>query len=204
MTLRPRGRPRSFDPGAVLHAAAERFRAGGYAGTSLDDLAAATGLNRPSLYAAFGDKEALYLAALDGAIARAERAFDRLIASRPTARAGLQALFGYVVERYLAGEDSAGGCLVVSTAATAAVDHPAIRERVARIVALEDDRIAELLAAAGDANAPAHARLVSAAIHSLSVRARAGATRAELEQVARDCIDVVAPPPAPAPAPPAR
>src|SRR5690242_13288835 len=62
---RRRGRPRSFDPDAVLEKARAVFWNLGYAAASLDDLAAATGLNRPSLYAAFGDKRALYLAALD-------------------------------------------------------------------------------------------------------------------------------------------
>jgi AcrR family transcriptional regulator len=77
-STKKRGRPRAFDPDTALKAAAERFRAGGYSGTSLDELAAATRLNRPSLYSAFGDKKALYLAALERTHARAERGFVRL------------------------------------------------------------------------------------------------------------------------------
>ena len=49
---RPRGRPRQYDPERALADAAKVFWKKGYAGTSLDDLAAATGMNRPSLYAA--------------------------------------------------------------------------------------------------------------------------------------------------------
>jgi AcrR family transcriptional regulator len=60
--LRPRGRPRAYDPDVALAQAMDTFWHAGYAGTSLDDLSAATGMNRPSLYAAFGDKRALYLA----------------------------------------------------------------------------------------------------------------------------------------------
>jgi AcrR family transcriptional regulator len=56
---RARGRPRSFDRETALQAAGQRFRTHGFAGTSLDELAEATGLNRPSLYPAFGDKRAL-------------------------------------------------------------------------------------------------------------------------------------------------
>ena len=59
-----RGRPRAYDPDAALKAARDVFWVKGYAATSLDDIAEATGMNRPSLYAAFGDKEAIYLAAL--------------------------------------------------------------------------------------------------------------------------------------------
>src|SRR5881392_1944302 len=60
-----RGRPRAYDPQVALARAAEVFWKAGYAGTSLDDLAAATGMNRPSLYAAFGDKRDLYLKTLE-------------------------------------------------------------------------------------------------------------------------------------------
>src|SRR5579862_6643494 len=61
---RRRGRPRAYDPDAALARAMETFWKSGYAGTTLDDLSAATGMNRPSLYAAFGDKRALYFKAL--------------------------------------------------------------------------------------------------------------------------------------------
>src|SRR5580692_12141765 len=59
-----RGRPRAYDPEAALKQATDTFWRGGYAGTSLDSIAAATGMNPPSLYAAFGNKRALYLEAL--------------------------------------------------------------------------------------------------------------------------------------------
>src|SRR6478736_7773971 len=62
---RTRGRPRQYDPEQALAKAAEAFWKHGYAATSLDDLVAATGMNRPSLYAAFGDKRDLYLKTLE-------------------------------------------------------------------------------------------------------------------------------------------
>jgi TetR/AcrR family transcriptional regulator, transcriptional repressor for nem operon len=58
-------RPRKFDEAEVIAAARDQFWSTGYAGTSLDDLTAATCLGRGSLYAAFGDKHALFLTALD-------------------------------------------------------------------------------------------------------------------------------------------
>ena len=63
-SARMRGRPRQYDPERALAQAAEAFWKHGYAATSLDDLVAATGMNRPSLYAAFGDKRDLYLKTL--------------------------------------------------------------------------------------------------------------------------------------------
>jgi AcrR family transcriptional regulator len=60
-----RGRPRSFDRAAALRRAMEMFWAKGYEGTSMSDLTAAMGINSPSLYAAFGSKEALFREAVD-------------------------------------------------------------------------------------------------------------------------------------------
>ena len=191
-TPRRRGRPRGFDSGEVLGAATERFRTRGYAGTSLDDLVDATGLQRPSLYAAFGDKRALYLATLDRTIERAGRGFDQLIAANLPIRQSLQAMFRTVIDGYLTGETGPSGCIMVSTSATSAVDDAEIRARLAAFLKMEDDRIEELLAARGDPAARAHAHVATAVIHSLSVRARAGAPRAELEALAADCVALIA------------
>src|SRR5262245_19863029 len=64
LTKRSRGRPRGFIPSEVLDRVRRVFMQKGFAAASLDELAAAAGLNRPSLYAAFGDKEQLYIATL--------------------------------------------------------------------------------------------------------------------------------------------
>jgi AcrR family transcriptional regulator len=189
---KPRGRPRGFDPADALRAASERFRTRGYAGTSLDDLVEATGLARPSLYAAFGDKRALYIAALDRTIERVAHSFDTLIASDLPLRESLAAMFRFVIDGYLTGESGPSGCIMISTSAASAVDDAEVRERLATFLAIEDEQIEALLAARGDADAYAHARLVTAVIHSLSVRARAGATREELDVIAQACINLIA------------
>jgi AcrR family transcriptional regulator len=191
-TPRRRGRPRGFDSGEVLGAATERFRTRGYAGTSLDDLVDATGLQRPSLYAAFGDKRALYLATLDRTIERAGRAIDQLIAADLPLRQSLKVMFRTVIDGFLTGETGPSGCIMVSTSATSAVDDAEIRARLAAFVKMEDDKIEELLIARGDPLAAAHARLATSVIHSLSVRARAGAPRDALEVLAADCVTMIA------------
>src|ERR1700750_1992208 len=56
-----RGRPRAYEPDVALGKALDLFRTQGFAATSLDDLSEATGMNRPSLYGAFGDKRELYI-----------------------------------------------------------------------------------------------------------------------------------------------
>lgn len=189
---RRRGRPRSFDAAEVLRAATERFRTRGYAGTSLDDLVDATGLQRPSLYAAFGDKRAIYLATLDRTIERAGQGFDRLIAADLPLRESLEQLFRIVIDGYLTGEQAPSGCIMVSTSATSAVDDADIRARLAAFLRMEDDKVEALLTARGDANAHGHARIVAATIHSLSVRARAGASREDLDALAAECVAMVA------------
>ena len=193
-STKKRGRPRAFDPDTALKAAAERFRAGGYSGTSLDELAAATRLNRPSLYSAFGDKKALYLAALERTHARAERGFVRLGEADLPLREMLERMFGAVIEGFLTGDDGPAGCLFISTAATESVIEPDVRARIAGFLTMEDEQVERLLRQAGSTAPETQARIVTAMIHSLSVRARAGAPREELDRTAQDCVDLIAPP----------
>jgi TetR/AcrR family transcriptional regulator, copper-responsive repressor len=192
MSSKVRGRPRSFDPDEALGRATERFRTHGFAGTSLDDLSAATGLARPSLAAAFGDKRALYIAAIDRLTARVERQLLRLGEAGLPLRGVIERILLGGIELYLTGSDGPEGCLVLNTAATQAASDPEVRAKVTAFLAIEDGRIAELLAAAGSASPDAQGRLVASVLHSLSVRARGGASREELERVARDCIDLIA------------
>src|SRR5881397_2597277 len=90
----PAGRPRSFDLDKALDAALQVFWQKGYEGASLSDLTEAMGINRPSLYAAFGNKEALFRKVLDRYFA-GPAAYVREALQEPTARA--------VVERLLLG-----------------------------------------------------------------------------------------------------
>jgi AcrR family transcriptional regulator len=189
---RPRGRPRGFDTADVLKAASERFRTHGFAGTSLDDLVDATGLARPSLYAAFGDKRAIYLAVLQRTYERSALGFDRLIGQDLPLRDSLETLLTVIINGYMSGETGPSGCIAISTASTSAVDDPEIRIWLESFLAMEDDKVTELLTARGDPHALAHARIIAAVIHSLSVRARAGAPREELDSLAGSCVDLIA------------
>src|SRR5436190_19182839 len=113
-----RGRPRSFDEGEVLEKARAVFWDLGYAATSLDDIARATGLNRPSLYGAFGDKHALYLAALRRTIGASLRAIEAGLSLDGTMRQVLTAFYAAATRSYLAGDAGARGCFIVGTAVT--------------------------------------------------------------------------------------
>ncbi|MDG2533569.1 TetR/AcrR family transcriptional regulator [Sphingomonas sp. HITSZ_GF] len=185
ITHRGRGRPRKFDEGQVLKGAMERFRTLGYSNTSLDDLAEATGVNRPSLYAAFGDKKALYLAGLARTHAGVDATFAALHAAAYPPEKMLKALFLGALEGFLTGEDGPSGCIAVNTAATEAVTDPDIRAALAAFVALQDGWIEKLMVQAGSTDPRGDAQIASSVIHSLSTRARAGTPRAELIAIAK-------------------
>lgn len=201
---RPRGRPRSFDTDAVAARILATFWSHGYSATSLDQLAAATGLNRPSLYAAFGDKHGMYRRALaDFSAAVAGEIAQAL--GRPRLREALTAFYRGAIRVYLEGEHGPRGCFVVCTAAVEALDDVAIRTDLAAILAAIDGALAARMVAAqeaGDLSAEcdpeALARLAAAVLHSLAVRARAGASRRSLQALARSAVDLLCgAPPAP-------
>jgi len=96
ITRRPRGRPRSFDPTQVAIRLVETFWTYGYAATSLDQLAAAAGMNRPSLYAAFGDKKSMYRSAL-GAFAENLRSAVRTVLAAARLEDALRQFYGAAI-----------------------------------------------------------------------------------------------------------
>src|ERR1041384_4268878 len=114
-----RGRPRAYDPQVAIARAAEKFWEAGYAGTSLDDLVAATGMNRPSLYAAFGDKRAIYLKTLDYYMEEGQVLARAALAGDPSLREFLARFYGKALDLYFG--DGPRGCYTVGTAAVAAV-----------------------------------------------------------------------------------
>lgn len=190
---RPRGRPRAFDRDAALGAAGQRFRTQGFAGTSLDDLAEATGVNRPSLYAAFGDKRALYLAALERTEAWLTGSFQGLLNADPLPlRAVVERMLRFSIDVYLSGDTGPSGCIALNTATVEAVNDPEIRAALARILALEDRMVEAILTKAGSPAPKAHTAIVTGVLHSLSIRARAGESKEAMTQIAIDCADLVA------------
>jgi TetR/AcrR family transcriptional regulator, copper-responsive repressor len=188
---RPRGRPRAYDPSAALQRAQETFWAQGYSRASLDDLAAATGMNRPSLYAAFGDKQALYLKALEDYWEQSLLATGKLLSHDEPLAAALMRVYDAALALYYPAEGPPRGCFGINTAAVEAVAEPRIRfafESGLRRLDREFERRIALSAERGElpknADPQALADLVSAILHTLAIRARYGATRDELRHLA--------------------
>ena len=124
-------RPRSFDPDEALDLARDVFWRKGFQSTSLDDITAATGLAKPSLYAAFGDKNAMFLKVLERYHASIVADAERILNEGASAREAIERwLTGFVP--FCSGVKGIRGCLSVNTAADGASDQKEVRNRVER------------------------------------------------------------------------
>ena len=193
-----RGRPPAYDRQAALKQATDEFWRTGYSGTSLDSIAAATGMNPPSLYAAFGNKRAIYLEALSRyweiSLAATREA---LAEDRPLAEA-LMLAYEAAMSIYFSGKGSARGCFVIGTAVVEAAEDAAIRDDVAKGFHMIDTYFEARFRAACEtgelgpgADPAALAVLATATMHTIAIRARAGARRAELRETARKAVSVL-------------
>jgi TetR/AcrR family transcriptional regulator, copper-responsive repressor len=192
---RPRGRPRAFEPDVALGRAMDLFWKEGFAATSLDDLSAATGLNRPSLYGAFGDKRALYLRAYEHYRSSVRETFAPMFAEAAPLADKLRRILSAALDLYLSGEHGPRGCFTVLTTSSNAIADPEVRSIAAEALAGMDRNFERLFAQARDAGELAPeadprrlARMTAAMLHSVSVRARGGIPRAEIEPLIEDIV----------------
>jgi AcrR family transcriptional regulator len=182
-----KGRPRAFDTEEALDRALNVFWRKGYEGTSLPDLTRAMGINRPSLYAAFGNKESLFRKVLDR-YAEVHGAYVRKAIEEPTASAVVERLFRCSCD-LLTHPQNPGGCLIVQGALACGKGADCIRRelagRRAGITTALRQRF-ERAKAEGDLGAatkPADlARYVATVLQGMAVQAASGATRSELRR----------------------
>jgi len=184
------GRPRAFDVDEALDQALKVFWRKGYEGASLPDLTRAMGINRPSLYAAFGNKEALFRKALDR-YDDGPAAYVREALEEPTARAVVQALLRGTVD-LLSCPQNPHGCLMVQGALSCGrTANPIRRELASRRAAGEAAIRRRFKRAISDGDLPADtdaddlARYVSTVMHGMAVQAAGGASRKELLRVVK-------------------
>lgn len=197
-TPKRRGRPRAYEPDVALAKALDLFRKDGFAGTSLDDLSAATGMNRPSLYGAFGDKRELYIKTYQRYRADARAAMQDIFKVELPIRKRLQRIYDVALDIYLSGEEGPRGCFTVMTAASEAVADPDIRAMVLegfgeldKAFAICFRRAKETGELPASADPDALAQMASATIHTIAIRARARTPRKQLEQIVRGAIDLM-------------
>ena len=122
-----RGRPRAFDEEQALDMALAVFWHNGYQGASLAELTQAMGISKPSLYAAFGNKEQLYLSALERYHERHLIKHAEALAAEPDLKNAMRA-FLRSVATMLTSPELPGGCMVVNSAV--ACDTGALPQRV--------------------------------------------------------------------------
>lgn len=191
-----RGRPRGFDPQEALQLVMRRFWQQGFAATSLDDLSEATGLNRPSLYGAFGDKRMLYNQAIELYRERGRQSLASALSGSAPLRQELVALYARAIDTYA--DQGGQGCFVISTATTEAVHDEQAREALAGTLHEFDAALETRFALAverGELAAGCDARslamVASSSFYAMSLRARAGETRERLAEIAASAVDVL-------------
>jgi AcrR family transcriptional regulator len=184
-----KGRPRAFDPDKALDRALQVFWRKGYEGASMADLTEAMGINSPSLYAAFGNKETLFRKAVDRYADLHSCYIEEALAAstaRETAEAMLRGSVAFLTER-----GHPRGCLIVQSALSCGESaEPIKRELTARRTKTEAALRKRFERAAAEGELPrgadpaALARFLMTVNQGLSIQATSGASRAELMQVA--------------------
>jgi AcrR family transcriptional regulator len=195
-----RGRPRAYQPEIALGKALDLFRKNGFAATSLDDLSAATGMNRPSLYGAFGDKRELYIKSYARYRADARAAMIDIFREELPIRKRLERIYAVALDIYLSGDEGPRGCFTVMTAASEAVCDPDIRAMVLEGFSELDKAFAACFRIAmqkgelpPSADPVVLSQLASATLHTIAIRARARVPRKELEAIVKGAIQVMVP-----------
>ena len=183
------GRPRAFDRDKALDQALHVFWERGYEGASIADLTGAMGINPPSLYAAFGNKETLFREALDRYEARRDEIMAEAFAA-PTAREAMTRLLKGTADR-LSDKSKPKGCLYVSGALAGSEECAGVKRELAERRAGGEALIRERLKRAKregdlpkDADPAALAGFIATVLQGMSVQAAGGATRKELRAIA--------------------
>ena len=186
---KPRGRPRSFDETGALQKATQVFRAKGYDGVTIDDLVAGMGVGRPSLYAIFGDKRAIFLRALKAYAERKGALAAKALLSAGTIRDSIACFLRYAVESATE-KGSTPGCLMMCVAPL--VDDAEVRKflqnAVAGGAALVERRFRDAISAGdipSDFPVAARANQVTDLARGLTMRAQLGTPRKTLPQRCR-------------------
>jgi AcrR family transcriptional regulator len=187
------GRPRAFDMDQALDQALHVFWEKGYDGASVADLTEAMGINPPSLYAAFGNKEALFKKALDRYEAKRDQIMGEAFAA-PTAREAMTRLLEGTAER-LSDKCNPRGCLMVQGALSGGEECEAVKRDLSSRRAGGEALIRKRLKRAkreGDlpsnVDAAALARFVATVMHGMAVQAAGGAAPKELRAIVNTAL----------------
>src|SRR6267154_3085880 len=182
------GRPRAFDMDQALERALQVFWRKGYEGTSLTDLTEAMGINPPSLYAAFGNKEGLFHKAVERYVAERGKFWAEAM-NEPTARAAVERLMRHSAD-FLTDKCNPGGCLLVQGALSCSDQATPVKRALASRRATGEARLRDRFERAkSDGDLPAEvdptdlARYVMTMMEGMAIQAASGTTREALQRV---------------------
>ena len=183
-----RGRPREFCVDEALAVALRVFWEKGYEGTSLNDLTDAMGITRPSLYAAFGNKESLFRKALD-LYEREKLVYIGQALAKPTAREVAETMLRGTIDN-VTSDAQPHGCMGVITSVAGGPEAQHVREEVVKRGERGKRALVERFERAKEeGDLPANVdpeglmRVLIAMLQGISVQANQGATREELERL---------------------
>ncbi|MDG1206505.1 MAG: TetR/AcrR family transcriptional regulator [Pseudomonadales bacterium] len=189
-----RGRPRQFDEDEALTGAMVLFWEKGLAAASLDDLAKAMKMNRPSIYNAFGNKEAIYRRSLARFCGQLDKGMQETINAPTPVQVGLTAFFDQAIKVYC-GSNPQMGCLMICTAPSEAVSNPEIGKDLKDLISRLDAGLSQRLERAlregeiSDVHQPKlTAKLLQATLQTIALRARTGESKASLRKLARYAV----------------
>ena len=190
-----RGRPRVFDMDEALEKALKIFWERGYEGTSMAELTETLGVNKPSLYAAFGNKEELFYKALMR-YASGPVAFVNEVLNEPTASKVAESFLVKAAE-FLTDPQHPKGCMIVQGALSSGESAELVRNILINSRRLYENKLAERFAKAivdgdlsSDANPKCLAKYLATLHQGMSVQATSGATKEELLDVAKIALKV--------------
>ncbi|MBV9723763.1 MAG: TetR/AcrR family transcriptional regulator [Gammaproteobacteria bacterium] len=194
-TTRPRGRPRSFDEKGALEKATQVFWSKGYDGVTIDDLVEGMGVARPSLYAVFGDKRAIFLRALKAYAERKGASAAKALLSPQTLRDSIVGFLRYAVESATQ-KGSAHGCLLICVAPLVndAEVQRFLRSTVAGGAALVERRFRDGISAGDippDFPVATRANQVTDLARGLTMRAQLGMARKTLLKDAEEAAELL-------------
>jgi AcrR family transcriptional regulator len=190
---RPPGRPRGFDKQEALDTALRLFWRQGYEGTSIAELSQAIGVSVPSLYLAFGNKESLFMQAVEHYGLYSGGMYEAALAQRSAHDVVRRILEGEV--DLVTGGDTPDGCLMIQGALATGAGADTIRETLATLRLKAESAVAEKLQALGDLPAGWSARDLASYVMTLAagiaVQAKSGVSREQLLRVTDSALRVM-------------
>jgi AcrR family transcriptional regulator len=186
-----RGRPRTFDKTEALEQATQLFWRNGYRGVSLDELTQTLGINKPSLYSAFGDKEELFLQVVDHYRDTVIVPIYVDLMKAPALADGLRKFFQSLGKAVTNKERP--GCLSACMMTQECAESPEIKAKLAEVIASADAAFEKLLQQHQKELRPGvtprnAASFLTSLIHGMAVRARSGGTTKDLQPIAEFAI----------------